>query len=236
MQLVCLANSRKPGGRCVAGKSVSGGEWIRPISAREGGEISDAECRCACGGEAALLDVIEIPLLRAAPHGHQSENHLIASGRKWTRIGALRWEDLPPLADGIETLWVTGSSTIHGRNDRVPPDKIAECESSLALIRIREITFLVDRFGTRFGNERRSVRAAFRFNERSYNLKLTDPVLEANLLSRNNGEHDFRLDAFLCISLTEPHIDGYCYKLVASVITEKTANKAQQRNDKISCG
>ena len=44
--LVCLANSRKHNDRCVAGKVYESGqilEWIRPISSRQGEELSDLE-------------------------------------------------------------------------------------------------------------------------------------------------------------------------------------------------
>lgn len=218
-QLVCLANSRKPEGRCIAGKSVTGGEWIRPVSARQGAELTSAECRCVDGGEPTLLDVIDVPLLRADPRGHQRENHLIAPGEPWLRNGKVTWEEAQRLADDIDILWVNGFSTTEGRNDRVPPGQIAACTNSRALIRIREIRFSVGKFR----NDRRGVRAEFRFKERSYNLKLTDPAIEAKLFERGIGMHDFRLDALLCISLTEPYIDGHCYKLVASVITEKMA-------------
>lgn len=218
-RLVCLANSRKPEGRCIAGKSVTGGEWIRPVSARQGAELNRAECRCVDGREPALLDVIDIPLLHADPRGHQRENHLIAPGGRWSRSGEFTWEEAQALADDVDILWVNGHSTTDGRNVRVPPEHIGVCTSSLALIRISEICFSVGKLQ----NQRRGVRAAFRYRERSYNLKLTDPVIEAKLFERGNGDHDFRLDVLLCISLTEPFIDGHCYKLVASVITEKMA-------------
>ena len=45
-QIVCLANSRKPDGRCIAGKLYFQGKfgnWLRPISAREGEELSEVE-------------------------------------------------------------------------------------------------------------------------------------------------------------------------------------------------
>ncbi len=46
-RIVCLANSRKYSGRCIAGKELLAdgrpGRWIRPVSARENEEVSEHE-------------------------------------------------------------------------------------------------------------------------------------------------------------------------------------------------
>jgi len=77
-KLLCLANSRKMSGRCVAGKEVSGssfGAWIRPVSARQHQEISVSDRRYKDGHTVSLLDIVSIPLLAAQPGTYQSENH-----------------------------------------------------------------------------------------------------------------------------------------------------------------
>jgi hypothetical protein len=77
--IVCLANSYKTGGICVAGKEKLGngafGHWIRPVSDRPGAELSRTECANSNYGAPKLLDVIAVPLLKPVPHGHQIENH-----------------------------------------------------------------------------------------------------------------------------------------------------------------
>jgi hypothetical protein len=57
-RIVCLANSRKPDGRCVAGKLYAQGKfgaWLRPISARDGEELSEQERQISKGLEPTYL-------------------------------------------------------------------------------------------------------------------------------------------------------------------------------------
>jgi hypothetical protein len=83
-RIACLANSRKYSGRCVAGKEVlergySG--WVRPVSDRPLGEVSEEERRYESGRDPRVYyDVIDVPLLEVRRHGYQTENHLLDAG------------------------------------------------------------------------------------------------------------------------------------------------------------
>src|SRR3954454_3491042 len=86
--IVVLANSRKISGRCVAGKEVAGtgfGNWIRPVSARPVGELSEGDRQFQDGTDPKLLDVITIPMSKHSPHGFQTENHEIDDQFYWVR-------------------------------------------------------------------------------------------------------------------------------------------------------
>src|ERR1700680_4959168 len=88
--IICLANSRKIGGRSVAGKEIAGGKigsWIRPGSGRAGGGQSEEDRRFENGQEPRLLDIIRIPMIEARPQGCQTENHLIDESQYWTKEG-----------------------------------------------------------------------------------------------------------------------------------------------------
>ena len=65
LTVVCLANSRKHGGRCVAGKVIGepgGPYWIRPVSARPDGSLSLGEIRLPDGTLPQPLDIIQVPV------------------------------------------------------------------------------------------------------------------------------------------------------------------------------
>lgn len=72
-RIVCLANSRKMQGRCVAGRELHGdiaGPWIRPISDRPTEEVSEWERQYQDGSDPRVLDVIDVPLIEARPKGY----------------------------------------------------------------------------------------------------------------------------------------------------------------------
>lgn len=222
--IVCLASSRKPGGRCVAGKeAVQGGygDWIRPVSARPTAEISFDERHYQNGQEPQILDIIDIPMMAAAPRIHQTENHMIDAESHWAKVGTLTWGDVADLVDTPPTLWGTGPSTYHGDNDQITPTDAATYHNSLWLIRPEQLTIRVLTPGAAFGNNKRKVRTDFRYRGVHYNLMVTDPVVEQSFLARPNGDYPITAEIYFCVSLSEAHTDNYCYKLVATVISEQ---------------
>jgi hypothetical protein len=69
-RIVCLANSYKaPGGRCIAGKELDSGAWIRPISSRATCELQFPEYRYENWTGPKLLDIVDVPLLRPEAAG-----------------------------------------------------------------------------------------------------------------------------------------------------------------------
>jgi hypothetical protein len=73
-RIVCLANSRKLNGRCLAGKEFGGtgvGAWVRPVGAREHGEVSEYERQYEDGSDPRVLDVIDVPLIGPQPKDFQ---------------------------------------------------------------------------------------------------------------------------------------------------------------------
>ena len=224
-RIVCLASSKKHGGRCVAGKEMSDGHdhsWIRPVSARPSAEVLLDERRYENGQEPQILDVMDIPMLAPVPRVHQTENHMIDDQEYWVRRGALGWNDLAPLADSPQTLWTNSNdATYHGRYDRIIQATATAHHGSLYLIRPEQTTIRVLTPGAAFGNPKRCVRANFVYRDIRYDLTVTDPTVEASFLARPNGDYPVEQDVYFCVSLAEAHTDGYCYKLIATIISQQ---------------
>jgi hypothetical protein len=219
--MICLANSRKFGGRCIAGKATANGAWIRPISARNSAEINFDERQYENGQEPQILDVVVVSMIGPSPRGHQQENHLIDADYYWKKKREVAWNELDALTDASHTLWTNGHSTHGGRNDRVPAADAEQYQTSLCLIHPRQVTISVQTPGAAFGNDKKAVRAQFRYNGLWYNLRATDVDVERVYSAKEVGAYPLELPCYLCISLAEAHTDDYCYKLVATIITEQ---------------
>lgn len=218
-RLVCLANSRKLQGRCVAGKQLQNGgpgPWIRPVSDRPTEEVSEEERRYQDGSDPKILDIIDVPLIAARPKGYQQENWLLDPQSYWVKRGRAGWEDLAALRDLAGPLWLNGFSSYNGVNDRIPLTQAMELTSSLKLIHVNNLSIKVFAPGEAFGNTKRRVQANFSFDRTDYALWVTDPIVERQYLAQPDADYPLR-DVYLTISIGEPYQD-YCYKLVATVI------------------
>ena len=162
--LVCLANSRKLSGRCLAGKEVAGtafGDWIRPVSARSTEEVSERERAYVDGSDPQVSDIIDVPLLEPTPKTFQSENWLLDPEAYWVHRGQLSYAQLLAAVDTPPALWVNGFETYHGRNDRVPEAEADKLTTSLYLLRLDSISFDVFAPGTAFRDNKRRVHGLF---------------------------------------------------------------------------
>ena len=219
--ILCLANSRKTSGRCVAGREIVNntlGSWIRPVSARGSGELSELDRRYENGQHPQVLDIIRIPMLASKPHQFQAENHLIDDGYYWTLERQVDWAGVQNALDGPGPLWTNGDSSYSGVNDRISEVSLGQPQGTLRLIRVTDLSINVVVEGAEFNNGKRKVRGRFTHGGIQHYLSITDPQIERQYLAGANGIFQIG-DAILCISLGELY-NGYAYKLIASVITE----------------
>ncbi|MBK8482300.1 MAG: hypothetical protein IPL40_14230 [Proteobacteria bacterium] len=218
-RIICLANSRKINGRCIAGRVLSNGQpagWLRPASDREHEEVSEYERQYQDGSDPRVRDIIDVPLLRPRPKDFQQENWLLDAQYYWVKTGRAKWKDLEPLDEPTGPLWIDGHSTYNGINDEIPLSEAVTLRSSLRLIRVDTLQLVVFAPGEAFGNSKRRVQAKFSHAGVRYALWVTDPQYEVRYLAQPDGEHQIG-ESFLTISLGEPYKDC-CYKLVAAII------------------
>lgn len=218
--IICLANSKKNSGRCVAGKEITQGTiggWIRPVSARDHGELSENDRVFANGRDPRVGDVITVPVSSHQAHPFQPENYVIDDTQYWglvRRASALELQGCVSPVNGA--LWSNNSSSYYGYNDRVLESAAPAFDTSLTLISVDDFKVVVRVEGAEFSNGKRKVRGEFSVSGHNYCLMITDPILHREYLAQDDGEYPVGA-VLLCISLGEPFAD-YAYKLIAGVV------------------
>ena len=110
MRILCLANSIREGGRCVAGIDYATGRWVRPVLL--GGGPIPVERTFVGNKYLEPGDVVEIEVDQTpTPMPFQMENHVVY-GRPWRIVGYCAAGDCLHLCDSTEPL-------LHNRSDRV---------------------------------------------------------------------------------------------------------------------
>ena len=196
-RILCLANSRKLSGRCIAGREIVNqqpGPWIRPVSGREHQEVSWEERHYEDGSDPSVLDVMDVPLVEPRPHQFQQENWLLDSTFYWRKTGRMDWAGLQDFVEPEGPLWVNN------------------------------LTIDVSCPGAAFGNPKRRLQGQFQFQGVWYHLRVTDPVYERRFLALPDAQHRLG-ESCLAISLGEP-FEGYAYKLIAAIIERGETEKA----------
>lgn len=225
-RIVCLANSRKLSGRCLAGKELGAsghpGPWVRPVSDRPSEEVSERERQYEDGSDPTVLDIIDIPLKRPRPKKYQSENWLLDADHYWVRVGHAKWRDLRTMADDPAILWLN-SPERRASNDRVAESDANRLDTSLYLLRLEKLKLRVFAPGEAFGDPKRRVQGEFTHRRARYQLWVTDPIVEREYLRKDDGEYEIG-ECFVTVSLGEPY-KGNCYKLIAAVITPDRAER-----------
>ncbi|MEZ4525060.1 MAG: DNA helicase RecQ [Desulfobacterales bacterium] len=215
-EIICLAVSRKYGRYCVAGKERipdTAGQWIRPVSSSETGELRVEHILLPEEKLPELADIVSVSLLRPAPKKYQTENWIMDEKGAWQKKGVFPGSDFPLLCDHPDGLWINGFHSARGLNDRIP-QQIAESEiqSSLVLIQPENMQLIVMENAWQ-----KKIRVLFFYNGTEYLLPVTDPAMEKIFLKKQAGQYPAAGAGICCtISISEP-FDGWCYKLVAGV-------------------
>jgi hypothetical protein len=207
--MICLANSWREHGRCVAGIRQSFGKWIRPVP--KGGGAIPAQNIQFDGGELAPLDVVEMRVRRPAEITHfQFENREILDW-DWEIVDTVEIDEVMQYCSKSPTV-------LHNHSKVIEPSVMnalrPEQWVSLQLVHAKNVIFRQDP-----RNDSRWV-AEFslsRFGP-DYQIKVTDPIATERL----NAGGQIGRNCLLTVSLTEPialyDLPELCYKVVAAVI------------------
>jgi Dual OB-containing domain len=221
VEIVCLANSYKMGGRCIAGLRLDGGGWVRPVAAdTDHGQLYRRHWMLNDRSEPEVLDVIRIDLSAPRPIPGQPENW--ALGKNPWILTSRGCE--PALCDTLRTAIVPGPFLLGSSTGQTTERYAARLTDSLALIRPANLKWHLSRdiYG------RPQPRLRFELRNQRYNLPVTDPAWitrivrtlhESQASEQTQEAFGIAKDAtvLLTISLAEP-LKGVCYKLVAGII------------------
>ena len=207
--------------RCIAGKELTGERpqrrgWIRLVaSGREKPGLLPEECQYRDGKEPRVLDVMDVPVLRAEPNDYQRENWLIDTKHYWEKVHRVLKNELEQLIDPTSSLWIDGYRSLNGQNDRIPGHLADKVDSSLHLIKVDRLELCVSPDYNRRYNQRR-VQGCFQHKGADYELWITDFPYQQQYLQKPDGRYRIG-ECFLTISLGK-RWRGDAYKLIAAII------------------
>jgi hypothetical protein len=214
--IVCLANSYKHGGRCIAGIDIDDGAWIRLRGKADDGALCACEYALDDGTEPRLLDMIEVELYYALRSRSHPEDWQIAP-TPWHLVGradaTAQWAEMTARK-------TKATGILRDHRDRAAAWELnyKPLKSSLCLVCPSEIYWWI-----REDKGKRKYRALFHYNYVTYDFALTDPRWLDRLKALPDGIYphvdfaDANTETWFTISLSEPYF-GFHYKLVAGVI------------------
>jgi len=212
IRFVCLANSFKEGGRCLAGIELDNNnnpkfengrpKWVRPICNTIHGEV-----HTYLVAHIHLLDIVELnvtgyPLEKT----HQTENVLFRE-TSINILGRLNVKDVYELCDKRNMIFGnTGKA--------VSEEAIGALRYSLMLISVDQFHVVEKAYDEK--PDRMKLRMLFTYNGNEYDFPITDPIFIHNY-QYNSGLAEEVNNAYLCLSLAIPFNDWY-HKLVPGII------------------
>ena len=212
---ICLANSYKHGGRCIAGIEVvpqSDGSlgivrhddgrprWIRPVSMSANGEIPNHLAESF-----KIFSLVKLTDVEPCPdNAHTEDVHC-------TRMEICPFE-LSPTKDFLNQLIDTQHKAVfYFRGKSIPTTIIDRLDYSLMLIHSDNACAYCDE-----GRENSKYRMKFTYNGSNYDFPITDPVFLEQFKKSPDSYAD--LDGVYLVLSLGIAFEGFHYKLVATVL------------------
>ncbi len=238
-EIVILANSRRHGGHCIAGKDLTTGQWIRPInigsSARDDPATFREDDLDRLFGDAfgpKLLDCVRIEYGESCPASYQPENISI-SGGVWERLKSFPRARLPSLEDRAPMVWLGRRDPY---SDSIPARDVLEKPllSSLCLIHLtkRDNDVKVHHTTSRRGSPQHRLR--FTYDMKEYDLVITDYAYESSANARTNNDDRIFEDCYVTVGVGgefKPDSDSYGlhYRFIVGVIPAGDLNPISEK-------
>ncbi len=215
IDFLCLANSSRPGGRCVAGLRLDGRGWVRPVPVPEGDALRASACQLPGGRQLELLQTVRVRVDKAVPTVVQPENWLITQEP---------WEDGPDVPAALGSFLrphVRKGLLFETPGDSIDLESVKQSPPgySLALLKLDKADLEV-RTAYR-GNWRGQIR--FSKGGQTYDLPITDRNIAEQVRSLGLGswswaDFGFRSDRPLYVTASlGDAFKGACYKIAAAV-------------------
>ncbi len=211
---VCLANSYKRGGRCIAGVEIAYNQrqweivknddgsprWVRPIANTQYGEIPNY---IAYGIK--LLSVVKLTDVQICPDNVHYENV------KYSQIKVCPLA-YPPEAVTLNQFVDSSHQSVFGsRGKAISADMVPRLNYSLMLIRAENAQAYIDE-----NREKSKSRMKFKYYGTEYDLPITDPFfLDEFKKQPNRFTHIPNIYLILSLGL---EYEGWHHKLVSGII------------------
>ena len=210
--IICLGNSYKNGGRCLAGievrKTFNGynvvknndgsPKWIRPVMENDNLGIPESMV-----SSFRLFDVLDIDVMNDVPSGAHSEN---VRFRSINKVGHYN--------GSLSVLCDDNHSLIFGNRGKAVPEEIF-CSGGYSLMFVKSENLFIETQYDEYGHEKYRIKFSYKGNK--YDFPLTDPEY-ISMLQRGCRESGSRNnEIYLTLSLGVNYNDWH-YKLVAGVV------------------
>lgn len=226
MRIVCLANSTKDGGLCLAGARLNQENqplysnnqpiFIRPVSNLHHQEIPENVAY-----NIKVLDILEFDVIEEIGEAHQSENVLIEPSTLKVD-GSFDFENIDSLIlNKFEDTIFTNSKK------NLSEKEILNCTRSLIFVRLDE--FEAEKF---VYNSKNKIEISFKYGNEKYKLKYTNYKIINNIDNIrdviNSSNQIYVMFSLPKESFENPNtgISSY-YKIIASVISPKILSRLQ---------
>ena len=218
---ICLANSRKYSGRCIAGVELYHGadgrlrmveneqhqpQWIRPISQSEFGALDASNVR-----HIKLGDLVEVEITEGVQHFNSYQTENVCFDENSLRVV----EKILLSRERLQKLSIKQPMPLFGtRGCTLPMVGTNGLYASLTFIKVEKPHF---HWRDGLANYRPQERLGFVYNNCNYDLALTD-IEFIEKYQANNAILEEANEVYLTVSLSMPY-ENKLYKLAAGVFT-----------------